>query len=240
MILWQKEKLFHLWLWMFPAFLGLWYFPIIDFPARLAAWAVGFLIVAGSLYYSGKVPLLRWLLVALYLGVALFLQLPLHKPVDRPALQAGYCHALKAYTGCRYVWGGEGYLGIDCSGLVRKGMEDALATQGCSTLNPALMRESLSLYWHDTSARVMGQGYAGRMRVVTACTSLNQLDYMLVTPGDLAVTEGGDHVLAYLGDKTWIAADPIAGRVTTFAIPEEKNPYFTTPMRIVRWRLLED
>jgi len=53
MILWQKEKLFRLWLWMFPAFLGLWYFPIIDFPARLAAWAVGFLIVAGSLYYSG-------------------------------------------------------------------------------------------------------------------------------------------------------------------------------------------
>ena len=225
---------------MFPAFLGLWYFPIIDFPVRVAAWAVGFLIVAGSLYYSGKVPVLRWLLVALYLGVALFLLLPLHKPVDRPALRIAYCHALKAYTGCRYVWGGEGYLGIDCSGLMRKGMEDALATRVWSTLNPALVRESVSLYWHDTSARVMGQGYAGRMRVVAACPSLNQLDYSLVAPGDMAVTQGGDHVMAYLGDKMWIAADPIAGRVTSFAIPEEKNPYFTTPMRIVRWRLLEE
>ncbi len=26
------------------------------------------------------------------------------------------------YQGVRYVWGGEGLLGIDCSGLVRKGL----------------------------------------------------------------------------------------------------------------------
>jgi hypothetical protein len=32
-----EEKFFLLWLWMFPAFMGLWYFLIIDFPARVAA-----------------------------------------------------------------------------------------------------------------------------------------------------------------------------------------------------------
>jgi NlpC/P60 family len=236
---WPKGTLFRLWLLMLPAFLGLWYFPSIDFLVRILTWAVGFLILAGAFYFSSKLRVLRWFLAALYVGVVVFLLLPLHRPVDRPALQADYCAALTAYTGCRYVWGGEGYMGIDCSGLVRKGMEDALATRGCFALDPALVRESISLYWHDTTAQAMGQGYAGRMRVVTECPSLNQLDYAKVRSGDLAVTAGGDHVLAYLGDKTWIAADPIAGRVTSFVIPEQKNPYFSMPMRIVRWQVLE-
>jgi hypothetical protein len=58
-------------------------------------------------------------------------------------------------------------------------------------------------------------------------------------PGDLAVTTSGDHVLAYLGEKEWIAADPGERKVTKFTIPEKKNAYFYTPMRIVRWRILE-
>jgi len=38
----------------------------------------------------------------------------------------------------------------------------------------------------------------------------------------------------------WIAADPGAGKVTTFTIPEPKNAYFFTPMRIVRWKTLAE
>ena len=69
---------------------------------------------------------------------------------------------------------------------------------------------------------------------------MNALDYSLVMPGDLAVTASGDHVMAYLGDKTWIAADPVEGKVTKFVIPEQKNVYFSTPMRIVRWKVLSN
>ena len=46
--------------------------------------------------------------------------------------------------------------------------------------------------------------------------------------------------MAYLGDKTWIAADPGEGKVVTFNIPEKNNAYFFTPMRIVRWEILSD
>ena len=154
------------------------------------------------------------------------------------ALQSDYCAALKAYTGTHYVWGGQGCLGIDCSGLVQKGMMDALASRGVGTLDPALVRSSLWLYWHRTTAKVIGQGFAGRTVQVTAASTLNTLDYSLVQPGDMAVTAGGDHVLAYLGERTWIAADPGGGKVTTFRIPEAKNAYFFTPMRIVRWKVL--
>lgn len=58
-------------------------------------------------------------------------------------------------------------------------------------------------------------------------------------PGDLAVTLSGIHVMAYLGDNTWIGADPGEGRVTQFTVPDKKNSYFATPMRIVRWTALE-
>jgi hypothetical protein len=231
---------FRLWLTLLPAFFVLWYFPYIDFPIRVVTWAAALLFLIGAVFFSWKIRVLRWLLIALYGLAVLFLVWPSHRPVDRSALRSDYCTALKSYLGCRYVWGGESYLGVDCSGLVQKGLVDALATRGFSTLDPALMRESLSLYWHRTAAKVIGEGYAGRTQMVTTCPSLNVLDYSHLQPGDLAVTSGGDHVMAYLGNLTWIAADPGVGTVTTFTIPEQKNAYFFTPMRILRWKILSD
>ena len=78
-----------------------------------------------------------------------------------------------------------------------------------------------------------------RIRSITTCPLLNALDHSLILPGDLAVTEDGTHIMAYLGDKTWIAADPIQEKVTKFKIPEKTNAYFSTPMKIVRWTILK-
>ena len=138
------------------------------------------------------------------------------------------------------MWGGEGYFGVDCSGLVQRGMENALVVRGLLTLNPTLVREGIWAYWHRTTAKVLGKGDFGRTTIVTTCPTLNSLDYSLMMPGDLAVTVGGDHVMAYLGNRTWTAADPLEGKVTTFTIPEEKNVYFFTPMKIMRWKILSE
>ena len=218
----------------------LWYSPCVDVPIRLLTWVAIAVALIGAVIVSWSKPMIRWSLLGLYAGAILFLAYPFHRPVDRPSLQSRYCASLKSYMGCRYVWGGQGYFGIDCSGFVQKGMMDALAVGGVTSLNPALLRESLSLYWHRTTAKVIGEGFAGRTVPVTTCTSLNALDYSLVQPGDMAVTAGGDHVMAYLGDRTWIAADPGVGKVTTFTIPDQKNAYFFTPMRIVRWKMLAE
>jgi hypothetical protein len=231
--------LFRLWLVLPPIFLVLWYFPYIDFPIRVLTWSVGFLFLVGAVCFAWKFAVARCLLLIIYSLIIVFLVLPGRPLPDRATLQTGYCHALKSYLGCRYIWGGEGYLGIDCSGFVRKGLEDTLAREGIFTLNPRMLRQSVSLYWHDTNARVIGNGYAGRTQLIATCSNLNVLDYDLLQPGDLAVTSGGDHVMAYLGDKTWIAADPGAGKVTEFHIPEETNPYFSTGMHIVRWTILK-
>jgi hypothetical protein len=216
----------------------LWYSPYVDAPIRLLTWAAIAVALVGAVIVYWRKPVIRWSLLGLYAAAILFLALPFHRSVDRPALQSRYCAALKSYMGCHYVWGGQGYFGIDCSGFVQKGMMDALAMRGITSLDPALERASLSLYWHRTTAKVIGEGFAGRTIPVTTCPSLNTLDYSLVQPGDMAVTAGGEHVMAYLGDRTWIAADPTADKVTTFTIPEQTNAYFSTPMQIVRWRLL--
>jgi hypothetical protein len=234
----SPRNLLPLWLILFPAFLVLWYWPDISLRIRLITWATAALLLAGSIYFSWKSKILRTVLLGLCGAVILFLLWPSHRSADRSTLRTDYCAALKSYSGCRYVWGGEGYFGIDCSGFVRKGLEDSLASRGFLTLSPALVRESISLYWHDTTAKVIGEGYAGRTETVTTCRMLNTMDYASLLPGDLAVTSAGEHIMAYLGDKTWIAADPTEGKVTTFVIPEKKNAYFSTPMRIVRWKIL--
>lgn len=235
-----KSVFLGLWLGAFLLLAVLWYYPVITFRVRVAALAVALFILLGSIVWVWKYKNGRWALLAVILGIVVFLVLPGKSTVDRDALRQAYREAMMGYEGTRYVWGGEGLFGIDCSGLVRKGLEDALMSQGFVSLNSRLIRESNALYWNDTTAKVIGEGYSGRTALVTTCPSLNTLDYSLLLPGDLAVTENGVHVMAYLGDKMWIAADPGEGKVTRFAIPEKENAYFSVPMRIVRWKILAD
>jgi hypothetical protein len=233
-----KRFSFREWTALVIFFFVLWYSPYVDFPIRVATIAIGALVLAGALVLVWRFKAIRFTLIFFYIGALVFLAWPASLPKDRADLRASYCNALNSYQGCRYVWGGVGYLGIDCSGFVQKGLEDGLVTNGLVGLNPGLTREALWIYWHRTTAKVLGEGDAGRTFVITQGRALNDLDYSLLMPGDLAVTASGDHVLAYLGAKTWIAADPGEGKVTRFTIPELKNAYFSTPMRIVRWKIL--
>ena len=235
-----RRVLFVLWLALFPLFFLFWYYPVITLRGRVGTAAVLISIAVGALVVAWPRKRWRWTFIVLYLGFAAIILLPAHFPDDRSALRNAYLEALKSYTGRPYVWGGEGWFGIDCSGLVRKGMEDALARQGIVNFNPALLREANSLYWHDTTASEMGHSYNGRMALIMQCPSLNTLDDSSLQPGDLAVTQSGVHVLAYLGNKTWIAADPIEKKVTIFTVPEKTNDFFSMPMTIVRWNILTD
>jgi hypothetical protein len=160
--------------------------------------------------------------------------------LNRQSLQDAYVSALQRYDGVSYIWGGENKRGIDCSGLVRRGFEDALLEQGFNTLNPALIRRSIGLWWNDCSARDHGNAAYGQTVSITTTRAISKLDHALVAPGDLAVTSDGLHVVAYLGAQQWIEADPGAKRVLVSRADDAKNVWMFTPMQIVRWRDLAD
>ena len=53
----------------------------------------------------------------------------------------------------------------------------------------------------------------------------------------MAVTDDGLHVLAYLGDSTWIQADPNAKKVIKLKAPST-NEWFGVPVKLMRWEAL--
>lgn len=173
-------------------------------------------IILGSLVFAWKRRVVFFSLLSLYSAMGLFLLLPGHPPQDISELQKPYIEAMIAYEGVTYVWGGENRFGMDCSGLVRKGLEQALLRKGILTLNPFLVRGAIDLWWNDTTAREIGKGYDGRTIHVMTCSSLNHLDSTSLLPGDMAVTTSGIHVMAYLGGHKWIGADPGEMKVTIF------------------------
>lgn len=165
----------------------------------------------------------------------LFLALP-GRPYDSDGLHERYMTAIQSYDGAPYVWGGENRLGIDCSGLVRRALFDAYLHEGIRSLNPALLRKAGLHWWFDASALAMRDAYRAQTERLFAVSSLNSLDHGRIRPGDLAVTADGVHVLSYLGDDTWIEADPVAGRVVRVRIPERELPWFSQPVVLVRWQ----
>jgi hypothetical protein len=202
-----------------------------------------FLVVALPALMVGTSAILwhrRWLRIVplgvLALGTGLVL-MP-GRDCDRSTLRERYVHCLRRYEGTPYFWGGETRIGIDCSGLVRRGLVDANVEQGLRTLNGRLIRTGLGLWWNDCSARAMAEEYQNRTRMLFQAPSINAIDPDRLQLGDLAVTSGGIHVLAYLGDNEWIEADPGLGKVIRVRVPSKDNPWFRMRVQVLRWRLL--
>ncbi len=193
----------------------------------------------GLLVFLWKHHVWRWLVIGVTAAVAVFLLLP-GRPTSPETLREKYTNCLRRYEGVRYVWGGESALGIDCSGLVRRGLMDALFLEGLRSFNPGLVRSAISLWWNDTTARVLGDnGHASPTLAISETPEINILDHAPLVPGDLAVTATGLHVLAYLGDQIWIEADPGLERVVLAQAPSQENPWLAMPVKIVRWKVLQ-
>ena len=228
-----------LWLLLFPLLAAMHFYAIRFGLLRLA------IVLTAAVLWTGLVLLfrsrsLRMAWIAITVGLTLWLALP-GAPIDAAELRIEYPQALARYLGTRYVWGGENARGIDCSGLVRAGMIDALFAQGVHQRNPRAIRGAMVLWWDDCSARALGEQYHGRTRVLREVRDLNSLDNTKMMPGDFAVTTSGVHTLAYLGDGTWIEADPSLANgdgVVEMGVPSA-NPWFRMPMHIVRWRYFE-
>jgi hypothetical protein len=84
----------------------------------------------------------------------------------------------------------------------------------------------------------MSKEYQGRTRKLGDFGSLNEVEYGQLQPGDLAVTGGGQHILAYTGDKTWIQADPRVMKVVSVQAPSDDG-WFVQPVTLLRWWILE-
>lgn len=194
------------------------------------AW-VGLLRLAAGREWLGRI-----LLVSPLLALPPFL-LP-GKPINPEALRMDYVSRMRGFDGTRYVWGGESPLGIDCSGLPRRALRDALWSEGWHHANGTAFRAWLAQWWFDTSARAMSMGHRGQTRALGISGPLWELAKSPLLPGDLAVRGDGVHVVVYLGDHQWIEADPTIGKVHCWMSKPSDGAWYEH-MTLHRWVAME-
>jgi hypothetical protein len=234
-----KRTKWLLWLALLGLLIALALFPVGSRITRLASLVLTFIVWFGFVALVWRRQSLRFLLLGITIIALILLVLPSRAIPPPHTLRSDYIAELRRYDGVPYYWGGESSRGIDCSGLIRRGLIDALLRRGVRTFDTGLIRRAIRLWWDDCSASALGaQHHRLTVRLFDA-PSINVLDHSKLLPGDLAVTADGVHILAYLGESRWIEADPEAGRVITVAAPSADNPWFQTPMRVVRWSMLQ-
>lgn len=223
------------------ALIGIFVIPLNPVNSRLLKLAF-LLCVAGFL--AGVILLLwkrkPWRWVALAMPVVLIIPFVLPgRDIKADQLSEDYMSRVAAFEGTRYHWGGESSRGIDCSGLPRRALRDALLAQGFSKLNGRAFRAWLKQWWHDASAKALGAGYRGYTRSLGATGTIREMDYEGLVPGDLAVTTSGVHILVYMGDGRWAQADPGPGKVTILDGRTGDSGWFGQEVTTHRWRVLD-
>lgn len=155
--------------------------------------------------------------------------------LDRGKLKEAYLVNMQGMEGKLYHWGGESLRGIDCSGLPRLAMREALLEQWW---NGRAWRKWAELWWWDASAKAMSEGYRGLTTTTGVSGILKELDESELEAGDLAVTRGGVHVMIFLGDGLWIQADPKPMKVVISGAKNGENSWFDLPVSLHRWTLI--
>ena len=162
------------------------------------------------------------------------------RAIETAVLRRDYVERLGGFEGSTYSWGGESSVGIDCSGLMRRAYRDALLSYGIRRVNGVALRAWAEQWWFDASARALRDGYRGYTVPTKIEGKIREMDYGNLLLGDLAVTHGGAHILAYVGDDKWIQADPGISAVATLDGRTDKNVWFGIQVTIHRWCLLGD
>lgn len=192
----------------------------------------------GPLLLLWKRKKIRFLLLILPLFIVAPFLLPERK-IDKHELRNDYLKRMISYKGTPYHWGGESGRGIDCSGLPRKAMREALFSNGIHHLNGAATRLFIKHWWNDASAKALAESYLKFTVPTGEIGTIAEMNYANLHQGDLAVTQDKRHILAYLGNEQWIQADPGAGKVIIENGKTSMNGWFAVPVTIHRWTELD-
>ena len=158
--------------------------------------------------------------------------------IDSAELRTDYLKTILEFEGTEYHWGGENSRGIDCSGLPRRALRNALLKYGVRHANGRAFRTYLEHWWFDASAQALAEGYRNYTTPIHIIGTINTIDYDILAPGDMAVTTTGVHVVVYAGDGKWIQADPGVGTVSLHDGQNSENTWLFMPITMHRWQIL--
>jgi hypothetical protein len=147
-------------------------------------------------------------------------------------LRDRYVAVLLSYEGMNYAPYGEEE-GISCSTLVRKALINTFEIDG---------DKNIKIQNYPCTSEELRKGCHGELSSVFNAENLKGIDYNQLQPGDIAILGNsiGIHTMAYIGNESWIHADPITQKVVKTKATDINDDWSMFNVRVMRWNLLKN
>lgn len=203
--------------------------PLHSFKINVSILVMLSLFLIWLIWYFKQKPKVIGLVFLIYLIP--FYPLLNNSKIETNTLKRYYLVYLRDYENTHYVWGGEGYFGIDCSGLPRSSFIKANFKYAYCHFNGKALRKAIWLWWHDASAKEILKGFKGATIVDPKIYKISDIRKD-IQPGDMATN--GSHVMVYLSENEIIQSDPDRNKVVIDQLPAFSH-WYRLNVNLVKW-----
>ncbi len=178
----------------------------------------------------------RVVLGLIYVGFAVAVYNSEFRPPNPNQFTNRFVSQVKSYNKVRYRFGGESFLGMDSSGLVRRSLIVTYLKLAFFEGKVGLVKRAYSVWMEKIALSTLMLNENPYTKVIGTFQSINSLDSRILKNGDLAISSQGTLVAIYLGNKLWATSDSSANGVFIERMPANKYGIFRVEVKVVRFK----
>ncbi len=174
--------------------------------------------------------------IVLWIGLIFFINSQEFRAPDPNEFTKTFVDQVTSYDGVHYRFGGESFLGMDSSGLVRRSLIITYVKLAIFEGKWALLKRAYAVWNSKVALSILTLYENPYTKVIGTFQNINLIVKTRLKAGDLAIGPTGSQVAVYIGGNNWVTSDSSVAKVVIERAPSDRLSVFREEIKLVRFK----